>query len=87
MDIFKDNGIRELTMNLLIPNQYLINYIQFEKYIKFLICSRCVCKCIEGYIGNPVDGCVPVPIKPPTKTDFPRPDLTVSNLPKTLKQS
>ena len=55
------------------------------KNCKVLIFSRCVCKCIEGYVGNPVDGCVPLPIKPPTKTDFPRPDLTVSNLQTNIK--
>ena len=39
-----------------------------------------MCKCIEGYIGDPINGCYPPPTEPPPPGDFPRPDLTVNCL-------
>merc|ERR1719305_927672 len=41
---------------------------------------RCICKCIEGYIGNPITGCRPPTTQPPLPGTFPRPDLQVNCL-------
>ena len=40
---------------------------------------RCLCKCIEGYVGNPTDGRIGTTPRPLLPTDSPRPALTVSN--------
>jgi len=41
---------------------------------------RCICKCIEGFIGNPITGCRPPITQIPLPGEFPRPDLQVNCL-------
>merc|ERR1711892_1598717 len=41
---------------------------------------RCICKCIEGYLGDPITGCIPPSTWAPPPSGFGRPDLTVNCL-------
>jgi len=41
---------------------------------------RCICKCIEGYVGNPITGCIPISTTTAGPSDFNRPNLEVNCL-------